>query len=94
MSVLVHFLIVFFLLLILLNISHKVFGYSFGLFSVIEGNKGFQEYDDDPLTMANEQKTKIEKLKKRVDETKEYHDKFEKIKSKFDDNDESIKGLS
>ena len=94
MSFLVKGLIIFFLVLILLNICYKVFGISFGLFSVIEGNKGFQKYEEDPMTMANTQKTQIDALKKRVDKNKNYHEQYKKIKTKSDGHTDAIKDLS
>ena len=93
MTLLVKSLIVFFLLLILLNIIHKLFGVSFGLFSIVEGNKGFEKYEEDPVTMSNEQKTKIVDLKKRVDKMKNYHDQFKKIEISNDEHTQAVKDL-
>lgn len=93
MTLLVKSLIVFFLLLILLNIIHKLFGVSFGLFSIVEGNKGFEKYEEDPVTMSNEQKTKIVDLKKRVDKMKNYHDQFKKIEISNDEHTQAVEDL-
>ena len=93
MTLLVKSLIVFFLLLILLNIIHKLFGVSFGLFSIVEGNKGFEKYEEDPVTMSNEQKTKIADLKKRVDKMKNYHDQFKKIEISNDEHTQAVEDL-
>tara|TARA_B100001059_G_scaffold182309_1_gene183478 strand:+ start:4736 stop:5014 length:279 start_codon:yes stop_codon:yes gene_type:complete len=91
MTYVIKGLIFFFSTLILLEIMNQC---KLNIFSTIEGNTGFQDYQDDPMLMAREHESQLSGLKENADGFKKYHKQFDDLEIKVDNHTKHINLLS
>ena len=70
----------------------RVFNSKF--FRTIEGNTGFQDYQEDPMLMAREHESLLSGLKETADGFKKYEKQFDDLKIKVDNHTKHINLLS
>ena len=91
MTYVIKGLIFFFSILILLEIISYL---KSTFFSTIEGNTGFQDYQEDPMLMAREHESLLSGLKETADGFKKYEKQFDDLKIKVDNHTKHINLLS